>query len=70
MDMRQIVGQLVDAQGEDVEMERVSNNSGECFTVVKNSRRLPLSLEPVRVDAPRRIVSHRYNDQVGTDFAI
>ena len=58
---------LVDAQGEDVKMQSVSNGSGECFTVVKN---IPLSAEPVRVDGPRSIVSHRCTDQIETDFTV
>ena len=68
--MEAVAFSLVDAQGEDVQMERVSNDNGERFTVVKNSRRLPLSVKSIRVDAPRSVVSHRYSDQIETDFAV
>jgi hypothetical protein len=60
--MEAVAFSLVDAQGEDVQMVRLLNDSHERFSVVKNSRQLPLSAEPACVNS--------HSDQIETGFAV
>jgi hypothetical protein len=68
--MEAVAFSLVDAQGEDAQMARASNDSHERFRVVINSRQFRLSAEPVSVDAHRSIVSGHHSDQIESEFAV